>query len=221
MNPPKTSRTTCPRCAVSAITPDTGTCEVCGYKLSAGSSAERGGGRTDALADLVARQLAHEFEIGEILGRREGSMVLRAKAKTGAQQVVLKVVQRRTDDPESEVRFRSTMDAHSHLEHPHLIPVLRYGVTDELLWYSMQDHGSTSLRAQLRERGRLDARATRRIATQLVSALEYLHRRGIVHGAVKPENVLLDSQGWVRLVEPAFAPAASTRRRTSDRKSVV
>jgi serine/threonine-protein kinase len=211
---PKTSRTSCPRCAVAAIDPKTGTCDVCGFKLDAPPASERSEGRADALGDLVARHLAHEFEIGEVIGRRDGSMVLRASDKKDPRPVVLKVVQRRTDDPDSEVRFRSTMDAHAHLDHPHLITVLRYGVTDSLLWYSMHDHGSTSLRAQLREQGHLDARGVRRIATQLVGALEYLHRRGIVHGAVKPENVLLDAQGWVRLVEPAFAPAA-TRRRTS------
>ncbi len=218
---PKTSRIDCPRCAVAAISPETGKCDVCGYQLDIAPAGERGEGRTDALADLVARQLAHEFEIGEIIGRREGSMVLRAADRKDAQRVVVKVVQRRADDPGSEVRFRSTMDAHAHLDHPNLIPVLRYGVTESLLWYSMQDHGSTSLRAQLREQGRLDTRATRRIATQLVGALEYLHRRGIVHGAVKPENVLVDAQGWVRLVEPAFATATSARRRPSGPQHAV
>ena len=147
--------------------------------------------------------------------------MLRATEKNGGRNVVLKAVQRRADDPDAEVRFRSTMDAHSHLDHPHLIPVLRFGATDSLLWFAMQDHGANSLRAQLRDQQRLDARAARRVATQLVSALEYLHRRGIVHGAVKPENVLVDAQGWVRLVEPAFASTSAERTPAGDQAALA
>ena len=217
MHLPEASRMTCPRCAVSALSPDTGICEVCGYRLDASVAVER----QDVLADLVARQLAHEFEIVEVVGRREGSVVLRAVEKSGGRKVVLKARQRRADDPDSELRFRDTMETHSQLDHPHLIPVLRFGVSDSLLWFAMQDYGANSLRRQLKDQGRLDARNARRIATQLVSALEYLHRRGIVHGAVKPENVLLDAQGWVRLVDPAFGRRNAMRRRHSGSQPVI
>ena len=214
---PEASRMTCPRCAVSALSPDTGTCEVCGYRLDASVAVER----QDVLADLVARQLAHEFDISESAGRREGSVVLRAVEKNGGRKVIIKARQRRADDPDSETRFRATMESHAQLDHPHLIPVLRFGVTDSLLWLAMPDFGGQSLRAELKEKSRLDARTARRIATQLVSALEYLHRRGIVHGAVKPENVLLDAQGWARLVDPAFGRRNPLRRRHSGSQPVI
>ena len=217
MHLPEASRMTCPRCAVSALSPDTGTCEVCGYRLDASVAVER----QDVLAELVARQLAHEFDIGESAGRREGSVVLRAVEKNGGRKVILKARQRRADDPESEARFRATMESHAQLDHPHLIPVLRFGVTDSLLWFAMPDVGGQSLRAELKEKNRLDARVARRIATQLVSALEYLHRRGVVHGAVKPENVILDAQGWARLIDPAFGRRNATRRRHSGSQPVI
>lgn len=214
---PEASRMTCPRCAVSALSPDTGTCEVCGYRLDASVAVER----QDALADLVARQLAHEFDIVEVVGRREGTVVLRAIEKNGSRKVMLKARQRRADDPDSEARFRDTMQSHAQLDHPNLIPVLRFGVTDSLLWFAMPDVGGHSLRATLQENKRLDPRDTRRMATQLVSALEYLHRRGIVHGAVKPENVIIDSAGWARLVDPAFGRRDPMRRRTSGSQPVI
>lgn len=217
MHLPEASRMICPRCAVSALSPDTGTCEVCGYRLDASVAVER----QDVLADLVARQLAHEFDIVESAGRREGSVVLRAIEKNGGRKVILKARQRRADDPDSEMRFRTTMESHAQLDHPHLIPVLRFGVTDSLLWFAMPDLGGQSLRAELKEKSRLDARTARRIATQLVSALEYLHRRGIVHGAVKPENVIIDPQGWARLVDPAFGRRSPTRRRLSGSQPVI
>jgi serine/threonine-protein kinase len=217
MSLPEASRMTCPRCAVSALSPDTGTCEVCGYRLDASVAVER----QDALADLVARQLAHEFDIVEVVGRREGTVVLRAIEKNGGRKVMLKARQRRADDPDSEARFRDTMESHAQLDHPNLIPVLRFGVTDSLLWFAMPDVGGHSLRATRQEKKRLDPRDTRRMATQLVSALEYLHRRGIAHGAVKPENVIIDAAGWARLVDPAFGRRDPMRRRTSGSQPVI
>lgn len=207
---------TCPSCAVSALDPDTGTCEVCGYRLD-GSEVVEG---QDVLAELVARQLEHEFDIRDVAGRRAGSVVLRAIERSSGRKVILKARQRRADDSESEARFRSTMESHSQLDHPNLIPVLGFGTTDSLLCCAMLDVGGQSLRSTLKEEGRLDHRETLRLATQLVSALEYLHRRGIVHGAVKPENVIVDSQGRAHLVDPTFGRRDPMRRQQTGFKLI-
>ncbi len=210
MTAPNPVRTTCPRCAVSTISPDTGACDVCGYRTDA-SVAVAG---VDALMEIVTRQLAHEFDIVDIAGRRDGALVFHAIAKNGDKNVILKVVQRRNDDPDAETRFRSVLDAYQRLDHPHLVPVLRFGTTDSLLWLTMPDTGAKPLREQFKSAGRFEPRTARRIATQLVSALEYLHRHGLVHGAVKAENVLVDPQGWAWLADPAFARPLPPRRRT-------
>ena len=216
MPTPNTQRVTCPRCAVSAISPDSGTCDVCGFRLDAPVAVER----AELVSEMATRQLAHEFDIVDVLGRRDGSVVLRAIERNGGRTVLVKVVERRTEDPEAEPRFRTLMDAYAHLDHPHLVPVLRHGKTDSLLWYSMPDVDARPLRMRLRDVKCFDVRATRRIATQLVSVLEYLHRNGVVHGAVKPENVLFDDNGWAWLAEPSFTRVLPPRRRISDPKGM-
>ena len=94
------------------------------------------------------------------------------------------------------------------------MPVLRYGSTDSLFWYAMEPLDSASLREMLTTRRRMGPRSCRRIITQVVSALEYLHRRGVVHGAIKPENVFVDKEGWVHLCDPTFARPRGTARAT-------
>ena len=191
----------CPRCSVSEISPLTGTCELCGYALGATVAVER----ADATSDLATRQLAHEFDFVDLLGRGKDSVVYRALERSSGRSLILKVLPRRTDEPDAEESFRTMLSAFAGFDHPHLVPVLRYGSTDSLFWYAMRDFNSTPLSVLLREQGPMDPRACRRITTQVVAALEYLHRHGVVHGAIKPENVLIDKDGWVRISDPSFA----------------
>jgi len=191
---------TCPRCSVAELSPLTGICELCGYAAEANVAVAP----ADATIEIARRQLAHEFDFEEPIGRSPRSIVFRAKEKSSKRAVILKVLPRGTDAPDAEVSFRSTLDAFSDFDHPHLVPLLRYGSTDSLFWYAMEPLDSTSLREMLRERRRMGPRSCRRIVTQVVSALEYLHRRGVVHGAIKPENVFVDKEGWVHVADPTF-----------------
>ena len=191
---------TCPRCSVAELSPLTGICELCGYSAEVTVAVEP----ADATIELARRQLAHEFDLEQPLGRGPRSHVFRAREKSSKREVVLKVLPRRTDEPDAEESFRATLTAFAGFDHPNLIRVLRFGSTDSLFWYTMEPVDSTSLRELLRQRRRMGPRSCRRIATQVVSALEYLHRRGVVHGAIKPENVFVDKEGWVHVADPTF-----------------
>ncbi len=198
---------TCPRCSVAELSPLTGICELCGYSGDTSVAVDR----LDPTAELARRQLAHEFTFGDTLGRGAHSTVFRVTEKSSGRSVILKVLARRPDQPEAEESFRGTLAAFTTFDHPHLVPVVRFGSTDSLFWYASADVGSTSLRALLQGKDPMDLRMCRRITTQIVSALDFLHRRGVVHGALKADNVLVDKDGWVRLCDPLFIRARPRR----------
>ena len=191
---------TCPSCAASEISPVTGKCDLCGFAPAATVAVES----VDAVVELARRQLEHEFEFKEPVGKRDGTTVQHVVERTTGRTLVLKVLLRRTAEPAAEESFRATMNALAGFDHPNITHVVRHGSTDSLFWFATEDRASTSLAARLAKDGPMELRAARRLLTQVAGALDYLHRHGIVHGAVKPSNILLDGDGWVRLADLSF-----------------
>lgn len=191
----------CPSCSTENLSPVTGVCTLCGY--SARTAVQVDG--TDALAERARTELAHDFELHETLGRGKRTVVISATERASGRRVVLKVIDRGADAVTDDQLFRASVSAQLGFDHPHLVPVGRFGVTDSLRWFTREDIGAASLREVLASGGRFDVRAARRLATQLASALDYLHRRGVIHGALRPENVLMDRNGWAHLCDPALS----------------
>lgn len=195
---------TCPRCSVSEISPLTGMCDLCGFAPAVGVAVES----EDAVASLAKRQIEHEFEFKGLIGRRDGTTVQRVVERSSGRTLILKVLVRRTADRDAEEWFRYTMNALAGFDHPNLTRVVRHGSTDSIFWFATEDHEAISLDDRLREHGPMDLRATRRLLTQVAGGLEYLHRRALVHGALKASNVLVDQDGWVRLVDVSLTRPA-------------
>lgn len=145
----------------------------------------------------VERDLGAAFRLGEVLGVGPGARVYEAQEARGGARVALRVLRRPPlADALLEARLDRALAAAASLDHPHVVRVTRHGSTPRLYWWSMDLVEGKPLAALLAERGRLDLRACLRIVEQAASALQYAHRRGVVHGDVRPANIFLQNAGW-------------------------
>ncbi len=191
---------TCPRCGVAQISPLTNQCELCGFSASGVAAAEPA---LDALEELAKTELAHHFTFDVPLTRRPRSIVYVAREPGSDRSVVLKVMVR-PPDPRAEALFERVITVTGALDHPHIVPVLGFGSSPSLFWYTMPHIAGRSLREGLRD-GPLERDACRTLIDEVGSALDYAHRRGVVHGNLKPENVLLDQSGGAHVCDFSVA----------------
>ncbi len=180
----------CPRCTVAEISADTHTCVLCGY--SPGGVTLEVGAREE-LDEAAHRELADQFEIDATLAEEPGPVLVYAARETGADRVVaLRVAPRSGRDTRVEERFQRDMTAAAALDHPHIVPLYRFGTTKTLFWHATKHVEGRTLAQVLLEKRRIDAPACLRLVEQIASALQYAHRRGAVHGDFQPAHVLLD-----------------------------
>jgi tetratricopeptide (TPR) repeat protein len=97
-----------------------------------------------------------------------------------------------------EIRFAAA------LQHPHILPLHDSGEVAGLLYYVMPYVEGETLRAYLDRDGRLPVKEAVRIAQEVLDALGYAHRHGVVHRDIKPENILL-SEGHALVADFGIA----------------
>jgi serine/threonine-protein kinase len=104
-------------------------------------------------------------------------------------------------------RFRREAQAAANLSHPNIVSVYDWGEGEHTYFIVMEYVDGQTL-AQMIRQGPLDAEQAASIGADVAAALEFAHRRGVIHRDVKPGNVLIDRSGAVKVADFGIARAA-------------
>ena len=146
------------------------------------------------LTDLRPRldlALSPTYRIERELGGGGMSRVFLAEEIDLGRRVVIKVLPPEMAASVNVERFRREIQLAAKLQHPHIVPLLTAGATDDLLYYVMPFIEGESLRGKLGREGELPVGEAVRILKDVLDALAYAHGQGVVHRDIKPDNVLL------------------------------
>lgn len=152
--------------------------------------------QSDPRHQRIAELLGDRYELLDLLGKGGFAAVYRARNLRLHRIEALKVLSEAlTEDPDFARRFEQEARVAAALDHPNIVKIYDYGAIREFCWYSMQFIEGSTLAHELKSQGRLEERNAARIASGLLDALAYSHARGVIHRDIKPDNVLLDSDG--------------------------
>jgi serine/threonine-protein kinase len=167
------------------------------------------------LRDRLQAALGAGYRVEKELGGGGMSRVFLAEEVRLGRRVVVKVLPPDMAAGVSVDRFEREIQLAAKLQHPHVVPLLSAGSSDDLLYYIMPFIEGESLRAKLAREGELPVAEVLKILRDVLDALAYAHRHQVVHRDIKPDNVLL-SEGHALVTDfgVAKAVAESTGKHT-------
>jgi eukaryotic-like serine/threonine-protein kinase len=139
------------------------------------------------------------YRLERLLGTGGMSEVWLAEDERLGRQVAVKIIRDSGEDLGGTIEREARLVAR--LQHPNIVSVFDAGQQDGNHYLVAEYIEGSSLREVLQARGRLTEAEAVRYGIQVARALQYAHSQGIVHCDVKPENILISSQGIAKVTD--------------------
>lgn len=168
------------------------------------------------------RVYSNRYQVTHLIARGGMALVYRAQDLLLNRPVALKILYPELSaDPLFVERFRREAQAAANLSHPNIVPVFDWGEDDGTYFIVMELVDGTSLAEVLRGSRTLTGARSAALVAQVAAALGYAHRSGVVHRDVKPGNILITSDGQVKVTDFGIAQAMASEDHLAEAGSVM
>ena len=163
----------------------------------------------DADSIVPGQLMAHRYHIKALIGGGGMGRVFRAHDLDLDEEVAIKILSPRVLKRDSTLQLlRQEIKMARAITHPNVVRVHDLGESGGLRFLTMEFVSGTTLRRLISQRGHLDLMPGLQVAKQLCRGLAAVHVAGMVHGDVKPENVMVLPNGLVKLMDFGVARRA-------------
>lgn len=149
---------------------------------------------------------ADRYQLEDFIGQGGMSLVYRAVDIRTGHNVAVKILKSEyNSDKEFLERFQREARAASLMNHHNLVNLLDVGVEGEFRYLVLEYVNGNTLKDIIRQKGKLNYQTAIQITVRILSALQHAHDNGIIHRDIKPQNVLIHSDGHVKVADFGIA----------------
>ncbi|MDD6022327.1 MAG: Stk1 family PASTA domain-containing Ser/Thr kinase [Oscillospiraceae bacterium] len=165
--------------------------------------------------NYVGKRLDGRYEIQEIIGVGGMAVVYKAYDNIDQKIVAVKILKDEfLTNEEFKRRFKNESKAIAVLSHPNIVKVLDVSFGDRLQYIVMEYVEGITLKEYIEQQGKVKIREALYFTMQILRALQHAHDKGIVHRDIKPQNIMLISNGTLKVTDFGIATFSRDETKT-------
>lgn len=160
---------------------------------------------------MIGSVVNYRYEILEKIGDGSFFSVYKARDKVLNRLVAVKILHSKyAEDEQFAQRICSEIHASSELSHPNITRIYECDRQDNVWFVATEYVRGINLKERVKRIAPMTVSGAVDVAVAVCEALDYAHRQGFVHGDMRPHNILVSSEGLVKLTDFGIAPALAT-----------
>ncbi len=160
---------------------------------------------------IIGKVFNNRYQITERIGVGGMAEVYRAQDNVLGRMVAVKIMlPQYASDPTFTQRFRQEAASAANLQSPYIVNVYDWGYDDDTYYIVMEYVRGSDLKTAINERGAINQRKVAEIGSQVCAALSVAHKLDIVHRDIKPQNIMVQPDGNVKVMDFGIARAKNS-----------
>ncbi len=160
---------------------------------------------------MAGRALGGRYTVQDKIGTGGMAIVYRGLDEVLGRTVAIKIMlPQYANDQSFAARFKQEAQAAAALQSPYIVSVYDWGKDGDTYYIVMEYLRGTDLKSGIRKHGALDCRKVAQIGSQISQALSVAHRHDIIHRDIKPQNIMVQPDGNIKVMDFGIARAKNS-----------
>ena len=160
---------------------------------------------------MSANMLGGRYQVQDRIGTGGMATVYRGLDEVLGRTVAIKtMLPQYANDPSFAARFKQEAQAAAALQSPYIVSVYDWGKDADTYYIVMEYLRGTDLKSGIRKHGALDCKKVAQIGSQIAQALSVAHRHDIIHRDIKPQNIMVQPDGNIKVMDFGIARAKNS-----------